>query len=173
MLHVYTGDGKGKTTAAIGLAIRALGWGKKVFIVQLLKGWETGEKRIFENLISHGYPLKYVCTGPEKFLSLEAPSPDIVKKVNRVLDEAILEIEKMKPDIIVVDEINVALAYDIVPMKKAFMLIELAEKIGAEIVFTGRKAPREIIERADLVTEMRKIKHYFDKGVFARKGIEF
>ena len=79
----------------------------------------------------------------------------------------------MKPDIIVVDEINVALAYNIVPLEKAYELISLAKKINAELVFTGRKAPKEIVEKADLVTEMRKIKHYFDKGILARKGIEF
>jgi len=173
MLHVYTGDGKGKTTAAIGLAIRALGWGKKVFIIQLLKGWETGEKRLFEYLASQGYPLKHVYSGPEKFINLESPPPEIVREVNRVLDNAISEIIKMKPDLIIVDEINVALAYGIVPLNKAYKLVDLADKIGAELVFTGRKAPKEIIERADLVTEMRKVKHYFDKGVFARKGIEF
>jgi len=173
MLHVYTGDGKGKTTAAIGLAIRALGWGKKVFVIQLLKGWETGEKRLFEYLASQGYPLKHVCSGPEKFIDLRSPPPEVIREVNRVLDDAFLEIEKMKPDLIIVDEINVALAYNIIPLEKAYRLMVLANRIGAELVFTGRKAPKEIIEKADLVTEMRKIKHYFDKRVLARKGIEY
>ncbi len=173
MLHVYTGNGKGKTTAALGLAIRALGWRKKVLIVQLLKGRETGESVLFEYLESQGFPVRYIQIGPKRFINLKSPPKDVVETISKGLDKVLKVINIFKPELIILDELNVVLAYNIIPLEKAFKLIEAAEKVGAEIVFTGRKAPKEIVNLADLVTEMKKVKHYFDKGVVAKKGIEY
>lgn len=173
MLHVYTGLGKGKTTAALGLALRAIGWRKKVLFVQLFKGRETGEKIMLEYLASQGFPVNCIQAGTRHFISLEKPKPEEVEIVRRGINQAFIKIKTFRPDIVVFDEINVALMYDVISLRQAFELINECEKIDAEIIFTGRYAPREIIDAADLVTEMMKVKHYFDKGIRARRGIEY
>ncbi len=173
MLHVYTGLGKGKTTAALGLALRAIGWRKKVLFVQLFKGRETGEKIMLEYLASQGFPISYIQAGTRHFISLEKPKPEEIEIVRRGIEQAFIKIKTFRPDIVVFDEINVALMYNVIDLRHAFELIDECKKMNAEIVFTGRYAPREIIDVADLVTEMVKVKHYFDKGIRARRGIEY
>lgn len=167
-IHVYTGNGKGKTTAAFGLALRAAGAGKKVFIAQFVKGRAYAETDAFRAYLPQVTLKQY---GRECFIVNE-PDEEDIKAARRGLAEAEKIITEGKYDIVVLDEANIALYY------KLFTLNELKEilkkkKEGTEIVITGRYAPQELIDMADLVTEMKEVKHYYTKGVKARKGIEY
>jgi len=167
-IHVYTGNGKGKTTAAFGLALRAEGAGLKVFIGQFVKG-----KTYNENVAVARY-LKNITVkqfGLGCFI-VNTPTDDDIKAAGKGLDEMRKIIQKGKHDLVIMDEVNIALYY------KLFEVDELIEIIKGkpdhvELVLTGRYAPGEIIEVADMVTEMKEIKHYYTKGIEARKGIEF
>lgn len=163
--HVYTGDGKGKTTTAMGMAMRALGHGHKVIIVQFLKGQETGEEGL------EGFPenLTFKKFGSNHFVfdKKESDYTMAIDALNYVFDSL-----KQEPNLLILDEINVALSLDLIPISEAIKIInQCPEK--TELVFTGRNAPKEIMDKADLVTEMKKLKHYFDNGSPSKKGIEF
>lgn len=168
-VQVYTGDGKGKTTAALGLCLRAAGHGLKSRLIQFMKGQiNYGELEAVKKLdglvvITQG--------GRASFVSKEDPDPEDV----RLAQEALALAEKMvaagETDLLVLDEINVALDFKLVPLEPVLDLIKKKpEKM--ELILTGRNAPPEIIEAADLVTEMRELKHYWKSGVNGRKGIE-
>lgn len=165
MIQVYTGKGKGKTTASIGLGIRAVGSGKKVLMIQFLKSDKSSELNTLEKIRKFDFK----CFGRGKILKPE----DTKEEDSKLVEEGISFLEKNfeKYDLIILDEINVALKLDLVPTKKILNLID--EMKNKEIILTGRGAPKEIIEKADLVTEFREKKHYFREGVDARKGIEF
>jgi cob(I)alamin adenosyltransferase len=167
-IHVYTGNGKGKTTAALGLALRAAGAGKKVFIAQFVKGMHYAEldalKR-FEPEIT----LKQF--GRDCFIRHEPQEEDFAL-AKQGLAEVAEKIRSGLYDVVILDEACIALYY------KLFLLSDLLDIIilrpeSMEIVITGRYAPPELIEVADLVTEMREVKHYYQQGVEAREGIEF
>ncbi len=166
-LHVYTGDGKGKTTAAFGLALRAAGAGYRVYIAQFVKGMWYSELAALERL-SDAIEIKQC--GRECFITREPEAADI--EVARAgLDEAAAAMASGKFKLVILDEANIATYY------KLFSVDELLEKIaaraeGTEVVVTGRKAEPKLIEAADLVTEMREVKHYYQQGVVARTGIE-
>jgi len=154
-VQVYTGNGKGKTTAAFGLALRAAGAGLKVYIGQFLKKGEYSEL----NSINRFKDLIKV----EQFGGRE-----LAKKGFKKIKEIIFSREY---DVVILDEINVALYYRLLSEEDLINLIK-NKPSDVELVLTGRYASSQIIKIADLVTEMRKIKHYFSKGVTARKGIE-
>jgi len=165
--HIYTGDGKGKTTTAMGMAMRALGHGQKVVIVQFLKGQETGEAMIEgfgDRLIFKKFGAEtFVFKGKEK----ESDYTMAVDAINFVKDAM-----KTEPHLLILDEINCAFNMGLIPLAEGLKIIhECPEK--TELVFTGRNAPPELIEKADLVTVIKKLKHYFDNGSPAKKGIEF
>jgi cob(I)alamin adenosyltransferase len=166
-IQVYTGDGKGKTTAAIGLAVRAAGAGLKVFIGQFIKGMDYAElhslKR-FDDLIT----LKQYGSGC--FITGE-PSDQDRKLAQAGLAESKAIVTSGEYDLVILDEINVAHYFELVSTKDILSVIYIKPD-HVELVFTGRRAPRELIDRADLVTEMREIKHYYQQGVEARVGIE-
>jgi cob(I)alamin adenosyltransferase len=167
--HVYTGDGKGKTTASLGLALRAVGNDLKVLVIQFMKGPEmTGERRAVQHL-APGMEIR-----PMGRDGLLHPG-DIMEKdqtlAGEALDEALSEISGSRWDMLILDEINTACALGLVPVERVIHLMDLKPD-GVELVLTGRGAAKEIVEKADLVTEMREIKHYYAKGVKARKGIE-
>ncbi len=167
MIHIYTGNGKGKTTAALGLAIRAAGAGLKVFIGQFAKGTKCSELaalRKFKNITLKQF-------GSGCFIINE------VKLKDRQLAKAGLkELQKIlaqnRYQVVILDEINIAVDLGLI---NAAQVISLAKKCNktTELILTGRNAPREIVAIADLITEMKEIKHYFNKGVIARKGIEY
>ena len=166
-VQVYTGDGKGKTTAAMGLALRALGCGLCVKVVQFLKGRDSGEVMMLERL---GAEVVRVSAGG-KFLR---DMTDEEKAAVRKSAQAALPVIRGwlgKADMVVLDEALGALHGGLLSLDDLMDIID--HRGGTEIVLTGRAAPAELIERADLVTEMRPIKHYMDAGVKARKGIEF
>lgn len=166
-IHLYTGNGKGKTTAAIGLAIRAAGAGKKVFIAQFVKGMHYAEldslKRFPEIEINQ--------YGLDCFIEQKPTKEDIdaARKGLKAVSE-IISTEKF--DIIILDEICIALYYQLFSLDEVNSLLKSKSK-STEIVLTGRYAPKDLIDIADLVTEMKEIKHYYTTGIKARKGIEY
>jgi cob(I)alamin adenosyltransferase len=180
-VHVYYGGGKGKTTAAIGLAVRAAGAGKRVAFIQFDKGFdpERGE-HYSERKVLRAIPgVTLIPTGCERIRAdgtfrFGVTEPDLAE-ARRGLAEARKAIEALSYDLVVLDEALGALAYGLVEEADMVSLLDLHARGGkrAELVLTGHKLPDEVLARADLVTQMKKVKHYFDQGVAAREGIEF
>ncbi|SMO78724.1 cob(I)alamin adenosyltransferase [Saccharicrinis carchari] len=167
-IQVYTGNGKGKTTAAIGLAIRALGAGKKVFFAQFVKGMEYAEHKILKAL-SPDITIRLY--GLDCFIEKIATVKDI-EAAKSGLKEVAGIIRSGKYDLVILDEANIALFYNLFSVEELLSVIDKRAD-GLEIVVTGRKAPEKLKIAADLVTEMKEIKHYYQKGIEARKGMEF
>jgi len=167
LIHIYTGDGKGKTTAAVGLAIRAVGNGLKVFFVKFIKESFTSELLNF-SAFQDSIHIYRCSTG---FINGK-PTYEQIKKIKHCLKELEEIIISYDYDIIVFDELIVALRLGLLCREELERLLKL-NKEKTEIVITGRGAPEWLIDMADLVTEMRKIKHYFDLGITARRGIEY
>jgi cob(I)alamin adenosyltransferase len=166
MIHVYTGTGKGKTTAALGLALRAAGAGMNVYIAQFLKSGPGNELKALKKINR----IKVEHFGRECLLKSKISKSDILL-ANKGLDAVEKKIRSKKFDLIILDEVNIALYYKLLNLEDALKLCKMSK--GIELVFTGRYAPKEILKRADLVSEIREVKHYFRKGIKARKGIEF
>jgi cob(I)alamin adenosyltransferase len=167
MIQVYTGNGKGKTTAALGLALRAAGAGKKVYIGQFLKGRHYSELKALKKIKQ----IKVEQFGRTCFIKQAPAQKDIalaregLKKIKKILAQKTY-------DLVILDEINVALNLKILSLKDILVLLKKASP-KIELVLTGRYAHPQIIKTADLVSEVKDIKHYYKKGVGARKGIEF
>jgi len=169
-IHCYTGNGKGKTTASLGLALRAAGHKKKVLIIQFMKGnIEYGEINGVK-MLSPYVTLKQF--GRETFVSKKNPDKIDIEFAKKALKEAEVSILSKKYDIIILDEINVALDFKLIDINQVLSLIK-SKPENLELILTGRYAPKEIIDISDLVTEMREIKHYYNKGVTGRKSIEY
>jgi cob(I)alamin adenosyltransferase len=168
-IQVYTGNGKGKTTAALGLALRAAGHGMRTFIAQFLKGQPSGEIEALKRL----EPLIRVEQFGRKGFILVGDGPDEadlerarqgLRRVREVLDSGEFRV-------VVLDEVNTAVHLKL--LTESEVLDVMARKPeGVELILTGRYAPEAFLERADLVTEMKSLKHYYDAGVSAREGIE-
>lgn len=166
-VQVYTGNSKGKTTAALGLALRAAGAGLKVFIAQFIKKRRCSEHKAldrFKDLIT----IKQYGTG---FLKGEKPAKSEIEAAQKGFEEVENIISSKTYDMVVLDEINVAVYYKLLNVEDIVNLLN-SRPPNMEIVLTGRYADEKIIEMADLVTEMKEIKHYYKKGVKARRGIE-
>jgi len=169
LVQVYTGNGKGKTSAAFGLALRAIGRGLKVYIIQFIKGgFDYGELYIVDKLPN----LKLKAFGKGKFVIEKPAGEEDVKLAEEALALAQKVVKSGEYDIVILDEINVALNLKLIKTEKVLELVKNKPK-HVELVLTGRYAPNEIIAAADLVTEMREIKHPFKKGYEAREGIEY
>jgi cob(I)alamin adenosyltransferase len=168
-IQVYTGNGKGKTTAALGLALRAAGHGLKTYIGQFLKGQDYGELSAVHKLSPLITIEQY---GKKDFIHVtENPDKEDIDKAKQGLRKCTKMMKSQKYRIIVLDEINVAVHFNLFSEKEIHdFLDEKPEDI--EVVLTGRYAPQSFIDRADLVTEMKEIKHYYKKGIQARFGIE-
>lgn len=173
-VQVYTGEGKGKTTAALGLALRAVGSGLSVLVVQFLKApgvgedGGSGEQRSAKRLA----PLLEVRPrGGEGMVDPLRPSPADVALAREALAEAESEMLSGRWDLLVLDEVNTAVHFGLLALPDLLALLDRRPQ-GVELVLTGRYAPGEILKRADLVTEMREVRHYFRRGVPARRGIE-
>ena len=165
-MHVYTGDGKGKTTAAMGLALRAVCAGKRVIMIQFMKGMQCSELHAPEYL--PGFTIEQY--GCDCFIDV-VPAPEDYACAATGLDRFREVALSGNFDIVIADEINIALYYKLFSL--ADVLDILAHRSpGTELVLTGRNAPHELVDAADLVTEMVEIKHYYNKGVGAREGIE-
>jgi len=169
MVHVYTGSGKGKTSAAFGLALRAIGNGLKVFVIQFIKGgFEYGELQTVKLLPN----LELRAFGRGKFISQMPPSEEDIKLAREAFELAKKTVKDGDFDVVILDEINVAMDLKLIKVDEVLDLIRNKPK-HVELVLTGRNAPSEIIEVADLVTEMREVKHPYTLGVQPRKGIEY
>ena len=169
-IQVYTGDGKGKTTAALGLAFRAIGHNLRVFMIQFMKGCiEYGELETAKRLTPY---VTIVQSGRETFVNRDNPDPEDVKLAQKGLTLARNVMEEEQADILILDEINVAVDYKLVRLEDVVQLME-QKPPRMELIMTGRYAHPEIVKRAHLVTEMVEIKHYYSLlGVDAREGIE-
>lgn len=165
--HVYTGNGKGKTTAALGLALRAAGNNMQVFIGQFIKGLKYSElnslKKLSENITIKQF-------GRGCFIKRKPQAKDI-EYAERGLARLKEIINSCKYDLVILDEVNIAIHFGLISVKNLINLIENKPE-NIELVLTGRLANEEILKKADLITEMKELKHYYKKGVLARKGIE-
>jgi len=166
-VQIYTGDGKGKTTAALGLALRAAGAGLRVYIGQFMKTGAYSEVHALKRLSDRVTIEQY---GTGRFIK-GAPEIEDIEAARRGLERAKAAMGSGRYGLVILDEANVALHFGLFPVGELINLIA-AKPDGVELVITGRGASPEVIDRADLVTEMKSIKHYFDKKVPARKGIE-
>jgi len=171
-VHVYTGDGKGKTTAALGLCLRALGAGLSVYLGQFIKGMKYSEILILEKLSSIlGADRLFVEQyGRGCFIQRE-PEPEDMVAAALGMGKAMTAMLSGKFDIVILDEICVASRYGIVTAEDLNAILD-QRPAKVELILTGRYAPDFLIDRADLVTEMREIRHYYKKGVKSRRGIE-
>ncbi|NCD08031.1 MAG: cob(I)yrinic acid a,c-diamide adenosyltransferase [Negativicutes bacterium] len=168
LLQVYTGTGKGKTTAALGVALRASGYGAKTLMIQFMKD-DPGYGEYSAAKFLPNFELKQV--GRDCFVDFSNPDPIDLKMVQEgwaIAQEAILS---QKYDIVILDEFNIALAHNMLPIEEvANFLKNMRGK--TEVITTGRYAPQALIEIADLVTDMQAVKHYFFNGVHSRDGID-
>jgi cob(I)alamin adenosyltransferase len=169
MVCVFTGNGKGKTSAAFGMAMRFLGHGKRVLVVQFLKGTKTGEMLLKKNLPG----LDIVQFGTEFFVDLKNPSKEDKQRALEALMYARKAVTGgFRPDLLILDEANVAASAGLIDDAGVLDLIgRLPEE--TTLILTGRQATENIIEAADMVTEMKEIRHPFSKGKNAQEGIEF
>ncbi|HUL23870.1 MAG TPA: cob(I)yrinic acid a,c-diamide adenosyltransferase [Thermodesulfobacteriota bacterium] len=166
-LQVYTGNGKGKTTAAFGLALRAAGAGLRVFIAQFVKGMKYSEIEAFERFSDLITVRQY---GRGCFIR-DAPKEEDTRVASVGLHEVQQVLCSGDYKVIILDEANIATHFRLFSVDDLLALIDLKPP-DVELVITGRNVDRRVLERADLVTEMREIKHYYTKGVAARRGIE-
>ena len=168
-VQVYTGDGKGKTTAALGLALRAWGHGRRVLVIQFMKGRiNYGELAAAKKL--DGYDI--IQMGRETFVSKENPDPVDVEMARDALMLLEEKVASGEYDMIIADEINVALDFALIDLESVLYLIR-NKPPELELVFTGRNAHREVVELADMVSEVREIKHHYKAGIPAREAVEY
>jgi len=169
LVQVYTGDGKGKTSAAFGLALRAVGRGLKVYVIQFIKGgFDYGELYVVERLPN----FKLKAFGRGKFVTDVPPTEDDIRLAKEAFNLAREVVSGGEYDVVVLDEINVALNLKLIEIEEVVDLIKRKPK-HVELILTGRYVPPKVVELADLVTEMREVKHPYTKGVPPRRGIEF
>jgi len=166
-VQVYTGDGKGKTTAALGLAMRAAGAGLKVYIGQFIKNAYYNEIKSLEKFSDQ---ITLAQFGRGCFIRGN-PCEEDIQLARKGLDAITAALKSGNYDLVIADEANVAFGVHLVSEADLLALIE-ARRPETELVLTGRNAPQAVIDRADLVTEMREVKHYYQHGVLAREGIE-
>ncbi len=188
LVQVYTGNGKGKTTASLGLALRAAGYGFRTSMIQFLKTGYTGEVlalRKFGNLpieiisyckkcVNHWKHEKEFSEGMFESYCRNCFALDETDK--KFCDDAIMEGERRAEsgewDVVILDEINIAISFGLVSVERVLEVIRKTN-MKTELILTGRNAPKEIIDVADVVNEVSFLKHPYDKGIYARKGIEF
>ncbi len=169
-IHVYTGNGKGKTTAALGLALRAAGWRKKTYIAQFMKKSQYGELFSIARHLSDFITIEQFGI-PEFHHSGHEVTPEERNAALKGIDAVKKAMTSSVYDIIILDEANILAYFKIIDIH--FILDIIASKPAhIELILTGRGAPQEFIDRADLVTEMKEVKHYYTKNVQAREGIE-
>ena len=169
---VYTGKGKGKTTAALGLALRASGYEKKICMIQFIKGsWHYGEMNSSKKL-EPNFEMVAVGKGFVGIIDDKSPKEDHEKIAKEAIKISNEKIQSKKYDIVILDEINYAVNLDLIDVKDVINLIKNKPDF-VDLILTGNYAKEEIIEIADLVTEMKEIKHPFQKGIKAKKGIDF
>lgn len=168
LIHVYTGNGKGKTTAAIGLGIRALGNGLKVLMIQFMKGRRYSELDALEQVKD----FTVVQFGRDEFVSKKNPEKIDIDLAQKGVSYAREVLQKNLFDVVILDEINVAVDFQLIALDEVLNLLKLKPKT-MELILTGRYAPPELIKHADVVSEVLEIKHPYQKGIQSRKGIDW
>ena len=169
LVEIFTGDGKGKTSAALGMALRALGHGLRVYIVFFMKGdFPYGEQKILSQLSN----VTFDRFGFQDFVNPANVKPEEKEEARKALEAARKAVLSLKYDVVILDEVNVAIAWKLIELADVIKLINDKPK-NVELVLTGRYADSKLIELADLVTDMVKVKHPYDKGMLSRKGIEY
>ena len=171
LVMVYTGDGKGKTTAALGLALRQIGWGRRVLFIQFMKGQGNvyGERIAAEKYLPL---LEIEQHGRDAFVDLKNPAEmdkDLARAALRRAEEAFAGGEY---GMVVLDEVNVAMACGLIEVGSVLELLRKRPP-GLDVVLTGRYCPKEVMEVADMVSSVQEVKHHFQKGVRAKEGIEY
>lgn len=169
MIHLYTGDGKGKTTAAIGLAVRAAGCGLSVMFSQFMKGNDTGELRSLEKL-ENVRILRSDCNFGFYSSMSDADKRALTEIHNRILDRLLAAAQSRTCQMLVLDEITYPVKWGLLDTEKLRTLLACGD---VELVCTGRDAAQFLRDAADYITEMRCVRHPFDKGVAARRGVEY
>ena len=168
LVQVYTGDGKGKTSAALGLGLRAAGHGFEVYMIQFMKGQiNYGELQAVKHIPN--FTIQQF--GRPDFVDKSNPDPEDIKLAQDALDHSRSIIEKKDVDFLILDEVNVAIDFGLITDKEVIALIQ-SRPPQMELILTGRYAPPSIIEIADLVSEVKEVKHPYQQGVAARKGVE-
>ncbi|MGR9072725.1 MAG: cob(I)yrinic acid a,c-diamide adenosyltransferase [Gammaproteobacteria bacterium] len=166
---VHTGDGKGKSSSAIGVAFRAAGWGMAVCVIQFIKGqWRTGEQKAAEKFDN----IDWYALGDGFTWDTKNPEQD-VKTSREIWEFSKEKIRSGKYDLVVLDEINYCSGYGWITGGEIAAFIREEKPAWLHLVLTGRNAPPEVVEAADTVTEMKRIKHAYDKGIKAEQGVEF
>lgn len=169
LVQIYMGDGKGKTTSALGLALRALGHGASVVVIQFMKGWDSyGE---LKSSLKH-QDMRIIQTGRPDYVYKGKELPEDYEEAKRGIETARSVMDSGGCDMLILDEINVALSYGLITLESVVELIK-NKPHEMELVLTGRGEHKELIALADLVTEMREVKHPYMQGFSARKGVEF
>jgi cob(I)alamin adenosyltransferase len=169
LVQIFTGDGKGKTTAAIGAVIRALGHGLRVYVAFFMKGdYPYGERSILSQLPN----VTMASFGSRGFIDPANIKPEEKEQAKRALAAVREVMLSGSYDLVVLDEVNLAAAWNLVELDEVLRLIDEKPE-GVELILTGRRADSKLVKAADLVTEMLKIKHPYDEGVAAREGIEY
>ena len=171
LVIVYTGDGKGKTTAALGMALRAAGHGKKTLIIQFIKSFKSYGESKFVKKFDCGIEIKTMGKGYVKIKGDRFPIEEHRKAARKAFEFAKSQISSKKYDVIVLDEINIVLDKKLIPIGAVTDLIK-QKPPDLHLILTGRGAPKKLIQLADLVSEVKEIKHPFKKGIPAQKGIE-
>ena len=169
LVIVITGNGKGKTTAAFGQALRAIGQGYKVFVLQFMKGRKYGEFIAAEKYLPH---LTIRMSGLDSFVMRDNPAAIDIELAQKGLDMAKKVIKSGKYDMVILDEINVALDFKLIALQEVIGIIK-NKPAGLDLILTGRYAPPEIIELADTVSEVQEVKHHYKAGIKDRAGIEY
>lgn len=186
VVHLYTGNGKGKTTAALGLAMRAIGDGKKVFMIQFIKGpWPSGEDKSYK-VFGESFGFVKGGKGFVGILNDTLPRSEHEQAARDTLARAKSEIESGQWDVVILDEVNVAVDLKLVSVERALSVVQSfsdrknnvlkAKTLNLKpelVILTGRNAPKEFYDIADLTTEMREVKHYYQEGQIAKRGVEF
>jgi cob(I)alamin adenosyltransferase len=173
MLVINTGNGKGKTTAALGSALRAVGEGKRVLMIQFIKGpWKSGEDDSFSRL-APDFKLVKMGKGFVGIMGDDLPREVHAKAAADALAFAESEARTGTWDMIILDEVHNALHLNLISLGSVLSFLDEAEETVPFLVFTGRDAPPELIERAEIVTEMKEVKHIYNEGVKGKKGLEY
>lgn len=169
LVLVITGNGKGKTTSAFGQALRAVGQGYKVFIMQFMKGRDYGEFKAAEKYLPR---LTIRRSGLDSFVMRDNPAPVDIKLARQGFEEAKKAVASGRYNMIILDEINVAVDFKLIPLQDLIDLIKNRPP-ALDLILTGRYAPKEILKLADTVSEVKEIKHHYAAGVKDRAGIEY
>jgi len=169
LVEIFTGDGKGKTSAALGVVLRALGHGLHIHIVYFMKGeFPYGDQKMLSELPN----VTFARFGFESFVDPANVKPEEKEQARKALEAAREAMLSLKYDIVVLDEVNVAAAWNLIDVDEVVKLIG-DKPASVELILTGRHADPRMIEVADLVTDMVKVKHPYDKGILSRRGIDY